>query len=101
MKKKFLICCFSIGLTLTLSELGVRFFIEPRSSGISTGALSNSWFEKHVAYNSQGFRDSEFESKNQENSVIMVGDSFTFGQGIRQEDTFFSLTKSLITEKEF
>lgn len=100
MKKRFLLTFLSIITTVVFCELGVRIFIKPRSSGISTGALSNQWFKENVSINSQGYRDSEFSIKNRDNAIIMIGDSFTFGQGIRQNQTYFSITKNKITNKE-
>ena len=101
MKKKLFLCLLSIVTTLLFCELGVRFFVKPRSSGICTGALSHSWTETHVNFNSEGFRDSEFTSKNSEDSVIFIGDSFTFGQGVEIDKIFFSIANNQITDKEF
>jgi hypothetical protein len=101
MLKKLSLIATSVIATLLLSEIAARFIIEPRSSGFGTGILSKKWFEEEVTYNGQGYRDSDFTLKMRENAVIMVGDSFTEGHGVKQNENFFAIAKARFHHKEF
>ena len=54
-------------------------------TGLKTARL---WWDRHVRYNSWGFRDREFEPLDRFDEhfrVVILGDSFAFGQGINDE----------------
>jgi hypothetical protein len=101
MIKKLMLLSTSLIVTLITSEIAARFIIEPRSSGFGTGILSTRWFEEEMVYNDQGYRDSDFNLKMREKAVIMVGDSFTEGHGVKQNENFFAIAKAQFLHKEF
>ena len=52
--------------------------------------------------NSMGFRGDEFDDKRtiNEKKIIFLGDSFTFGEGVKDKDTFALRTVDKLNEKE-
>ena len=63
-------------------------------------ARSDEW-EIHYQINSLGFRDKEYSQEKPDNTyrILMVGDSFTEGQGVEAEDTFSKLLEKSLGEK--
>ncbi len=53
--------------------------------------------EIHI--NNIGFRDENFEANNWDKNILMLGDSFTFGTGVDQEDTFSEILESQLGER--
>jgi hypothetical protein len=77
---------------LTLPELYCAVFYDETDSFSLTNS-SRRWFSIHVQSNQSGFRDSRelfgpgFKEKK---NVVFLGDSFTFGHGVRNVDDRFS-----------
>jgi len=70
----------------------------PKSSYV----FKNSEFEFVQRVNNIGVRGRDISRKNEENTyrILMLGDSFTMGKGVREEDTFsVILEKSLVVEE--
>ncbi len=57
-----------------------RFLKDPREDYTETSIV--------YRHNSQGFRTREFEQIPTKPSILCLGDSFTYGIGVRQEDTW-------------
>ena len=68
--------------------------LEPGQSGTFT-------LDKPVRSNSQGFRDDEWvmPKPNSVCRIMLLGDSFTFGNNVRQEDTFGARLEETLTER--
>ena len=85
-------------------ELYFRFLYDTTDI-LNYGLSSQRWYQRHVQVNSFGFRDEEVTDKlanNQEDtiSVFFIGDSFTFGLGIKKvEDRYSNLVCSALKEK--
>lgn len=54
-----------------------------------------------IVINSLGFRDHEFRLKKDKNfyRVLLLGDSITFGAGVRMEETYAKITERLVKER--
>jgi hypothetical protein len=81
----------TLAVTAVLAEFGLRIM----SAGITTTGDNSSywarrWYSTHVRVNSLGYREREFPAKKPPGvyRIAVVGDSFTFGQGIKEEDRF-------------
>ncbi|MFQ5491768.1 MAG: SGNH/GDSL hydrolase family protein [Phycisphaerae bacterium] len=78
------------GLLCSLAILEVYFQqIYDASDGNTGLKTSRLWWKRHVAYNPWGFRDREFEPLDRFDDhlrVVILGDSFAFGQGIANTD---------------
>ena len=77
----------------SLFELYFRYF-DDESDGLNFLQVNKKWQSRHVIYNSDFFRDRPFEldKKRDETRICAIGDSFTFGSGIRNyEDRFSNL----------
>lgn len=77
---------------LTVPELWYALFVDRTDSFNSTN-VSERWFRRHVRLNPQGFRDSEpFSRMLPENQkrIVFLGDSFTFGHGLKHVEDRFS-----------
>ncbi len=70
---------------LTLPEIACALFYDQTDSFSQTN-VSRRWFKLHVEPNRDGFRDDlplpVFRKPNQQ-SIVFVGDSFTFGHGVK------------------
>jgi len=77
---------------LTLPELWFAFFYDTTDSfGITN--TSHRWFDRHVRPNSAGYRDDRELPTTREAGVTyvgFVGDSFTFGHGVKRTQDRFS-----------
>jgi hypothetical protein len=89
-KTTLLFIC-SLLLTLVLAEFVVRWALDD----ITSTANMQTWFGKrwktdHVDFNSLHFREKELVAEKQDgvNRILIIGDSFAFGQGIPIEDRF-------------
>ncbi len=102
-------------ICLAILELGVRFFA-PQSTlrqrdlffqfdpllgaeGIANkkGIFATTQFSTTVIHNSEGFRDYEHSKKNntQKLRVIAIGDSFTWGHGVENEEIYVKRMEAL------
>ena len=62
------------------------------------GKLSTDEFETEIKTNSEGFRGQEFkyeENKEEQYTIVGLGDSFTFGYGVKEDEVFLN---KIITE---
>lgn len=104
--KRFLLFAVSCTLALLLVEALTRAVLPPirhwfpkgmyvsdpassyRLASNFTGEVATPFFRYQVRTSSQGFRGPEFEPMPGQRLVAMFGDSFTFGQGVEEEDSY-------------
>ena len=89
------IMCSAFFILLIL-ELTLRLSLQPRTNGFNSGILSKKFSEKNYIINKEGFRNPEKNllgfSRNKK-TVFFIGDSFTFGAGLKEGENFASLVK--------
>src|SRR5512139_4254160 len=92
------------GLTLgvALGE-GYLLYVYDKTDGSLALPSSRLWFRRHVRYNRFVYRDTRADSGRPASlRIIALGDSFTFGQGIRrEEDRFPDLLERKLLEQGF
>ncbi len=113
----------AVGLSTVLSvcaaEIGLRLFAPRRTYEVLTaaypamfdvsdvmpyrlrsgytGRLSNLGFDPTIPNNSLGHRGTEFtESKSDKRRVLVIGDSFTFGWGVNDNETYPALLQEYL-----
>ena len=89
-------------------EIMRYFFVEPDSllhhkfiPG-AKGLYKTTEFETHYAINSLGLRDYEFPTKKPANTrrILMVGDSFTEGEGVELNETFSKVLERTLKARQ-
>jgi hypothetical protein len=90
----------SVGIAMVMGEFAVRMAL----SGITSTSDNSSYFARrwasgHVRLNSAGFREREFEFANRQgrHRIAVIGDSYTFGQGIEEDERFSNLLERQLT----
>lgn len=97
-----LLCCFSLILTLLLSEYVVRLIY----ADISTTADGYSYFtgrwekQNPPTLNSFGFREREITNKPTPGvfRIAVIGDSLTYGQGILEQDRLTNILEKRLNK---
>ena len=86
-----------------IAEGSVRFIFRH----ITTTSNNNSYFayrwnKSNVRLNRWGFREREFELPKKDDiyRIAVIGDSFTYGQGIPEEDRFTNLLEKYLNRKK-
>ena len=99
--KNFLLFVVSLVVVLVLAEFVVRFSL----NDITSTSNMQSWFgtrwkNEFVVKNSYGFREKEVAPEKPADvyRIVMLGDSFGFGQGIPAEDRFSNLIGAALNE---
>lgn len=93
-KKFFLSAIFSIFIfvfSITLAEAYFRYVYDA-SDGLGFLKVNKKWHERHVVHNNYFFRDRDFVSEKTPGTVRIgvLGDSITFGGGIKNVNDRFS-----------
>ena len=97
-------------MLIAIGELGLRFFIPSIDhSGLVKSTSTPITYEMkpnirivregaEISTNSDGFRDTDFsgEPKSGQFLIAVLGDSFTFGQGVAQSKTFPVILQNLL-----
>ncbi len=81
-------------LMILLGEGIVRFALRDITTTQYSGSyFSRKWADQYVQLNSLGFREKEPLPKKPQGTyrIVVIGDSFTFGQGIPEQDRFSNL----------
>ena len=108
----------SMGIGLLLGELMVRFFapqklVKPCFKNDSEVALSGvpnceylddwqtEYFKYYVRLNNLGFRMNEDIEPNDSNLVVCLGDSFTYGWGVNQDESFWGILNKTVDKFGF
>ena len=77
---------------LTLPEIACALFYDQTDSFSQTN-VSRRWFALHVQPNREGFRDDRLlpvQRTPQQRTIVFVGDSFTFGHGVKNPSERFT-----------
>jgi hypothetical protein len=86
-------------LLFMLCELAARFvFRDITTAGDGTSYFVRRWREQHVRLNSWGFREQEFKMNKARDiyRIAVIGDSFTYGSGIPEENRFTGLIENFL-----
>ncbi len=81
----------TLAIVLVGSEYGLRFLLREGVAGSgATQTYHASRWRRTVQLNAWGFRDRNFEPSKADNvyRVAVIGDSITYGQGVREEERF-------------
>jgi hypothetical protein len=81
-------------LLLPVAEYTMRFlYRDVMSTRDNSGYFSDRGYKRTVRLNSLGYREKEFEKKKADGvyRIAVIGDSFAFGQGIKEQDRFSDL----------
>jgi hypothetical protein len=97
--------CLLLATLVTASVVGeftVRFvFRDITTTGDNGSYFARRWKKNNVRLNQLGLREREFALKKPEHlyRIVIIGDSFTFGQGIPEKDRFTNLLERKLSEK--
>ena len=71
-------------IIVCLLEMALQKFQTPKNSEVD-----KDWFKKNVSLNSLGYRDFKYSQERPNNifRILVLGDSMTFGQGIKKTRT--------------
>ncbi len=92
-----ILLAITILFCLGAAEIALRM-IYPKPGGDQVTSLE---YHHRWVFNSDGFRDEEFEGKlkNGKENVIFLGDSFTAGLGVEREETFASFLSEKVKDR--
>ena len=96
LKENLLLIVISLGIILSLIEGSLRLIIKPFSSGAEIGILSKKFAKENYQLDKNGFRNIKVNSNA---NFIFLGDSFTFGSGVKFENTFFKLISDNLSQE--
>src|SRR5262249_14367673 len=78
-----------LALGLTAAEFAARFtFRHAGTSGNARDFIGQHGPAPPIRNNSLGFREREIPRKSDRYRIVVVGDSFTWGQGVEEQDRF-------------
>jgi hypothetical protein len=94
---KYYFAYFSIIVVFTLLIIEIILRSMTFSSGTGVGSANQRWEDKYWSpVNELGYRDFDLVLDDSRRSIILLGDSFTAGHGVKFEETFFySIHQSL------
>lgn len=104
-KSNFLLALLATFTTLmTLFVIGEAYFryVYDQSDGIGFLLINQKWHDRHIIFNSNFRRDQEFviDKKPNEYRIAVMGDSITFGMGIKNpDDRFSNILKRQLNQK--
>jgi GDSL-like lipase/acylhydrolase family protein len=79
-------------LALVAAEFVARFvFRNAATSGNAADFIARHGPAPEIRHNALGFRDREIPPKSNRYRIVVVGDSFTWGQGVEERDRFSNL----------
>lgn len=91
-RNRLILLTITLIITALAAELMTRWvFRDVTTSSDNGGYFSRRWYRlEHVHLNAAGFRGREFDPVKPQGvyRVAVVGDSFTYGNGIREEDRY-------------
>ena len=97
-RNRALLSFVTIAVSVAVAEPMTRFiFRDVTTSSDNGGYFTRRWFQTGaVQLNSSGFREREFSAAKPAGTyrITVVGDSFTFGNGVRQEDRYSDLLQA-------
>jgi GDSL-like lipase/acylhydrolase family protein len=84
----------SVMIAVVVGEFVVRAALSAiTTTGDNSSYFARRWVSGHVRLNSSGFREREFEFTKPQGRyrIAVIGDSYTFGQGIEEAERFSNL----------
>jgi len=97
-RNRALLSLITLAISIAAAEPMTRFlFREVTTSSDNGGYFTRRWFRTGaVTVNSSGFRGREFSAVKPPGiyRIAVVGDSFTYGNGVRQEDRYSDLLQA-------
>ncbi len=97
-RNRLVLLMITLGVTALAGEYGTRYvFRDVTTSSDFGGFFSRRWARAGAVHlNSAGFRGREYSQAKPAGTyrIAVVGDSFTYGNGIRQEDRFSDLLQA-------
>ena len=104
--KNFVINTILLLVSLTLMLVSAEFIVRWAYADITSTANMQTWFgarwkKEYVQLNSLGYREKEVSSSKDGSSfrIIVIGDSFGYGQGLPVTDRFSSLIESRLNQR--
>jgi lysophospholipase L1-like esterase len=94
----------TITFLLITCEFGLRFFFRDiTTTSDNSSYFARKWKKNNLHLNSWGFREIEFPLAKPEGlyRVAVIGDSFTYGQGIPEEERFSNLLENYLSDKGY
>ena len=103
MKRKIFIyfsIIISIIIGIILSEIFFRIF--PEKILGNGGIAFDSWYKRYVKLNNEGFWDYNYEYNSDKKTILVIGDSFSFGHGLNDfKNTFAKQLEKLLQYDNF
>ena len=97
-RNRALLCVMTVAISIAAAEPMTRvLFRDITTSSDNGGFFTQRWFRTGAVHvNSSGFRGREFSAVKPAGlyRIAVVGDSFTFGNGVRQEDRYSDLLQA-------
>jgi hypothetical protein len=91
------VAAFATAVTLVAAELGVRYVFRDAYSSADGRTYFAHRGGPSIVVNSLGFREREIAAKNSGRyRIAIVGDSFTWGQGIEERERFSNLIEAFL-----
>ena len=100
--KKLSLLVVTVGILVAFSEFTVRLvFQNITTTGDNTSYFARRWKESSVRLNTLGLREREFQLNKPDDTyrIVVIGDSFTFGQGIHERHRFTNLLQEHLREQ--
>lgn len=100
--KNLIILGVTLVVLLMLGEFIVRFvFRDITSTGDNTSYFARRWERSNVSKNRWGFREREFKLTRPDNvyRIAVIGDSYTYGQGIPENERYTNLLEKYLNKK--
>ena len=85
MKKNFLLTIFTLIFFFIFVEVFLRSSVKPRTIGINVGILNHKFVKQNYTFDKDNFRNNESII---EADYVFLGDSFTFGSGLKTDQGF-------------
>jgi lysophospholipase L1-like esterase len=96
------ISLISLTLLLIITEFAVRFaFRDVTTTADNISYFARRWEAEKVRINNWGFREREFAAAKPESMfrIAVIGDSYTYGQGIDERERFTNLLEEQLTAR--
>ena len=93
MKKNFLLTIFTLIFFFIFVEVFLRLSVKPRTIGINVGILNYKFVKQNYTFDKDNFRNNESII---EADYVFLGDSFTFGSGLKTDQGFVEKFKKKI-----
>ena len=90
--------------SLVISEFALRvIFRNITSTADNKSYFAQRWRQRSVSLNTWGFRERQFELIKPDHiyRIAVIGDSFTFGQGIAEKDRFTNLLEASLNQRTY